>query len=378
MLRSRSRRGPQPRALRVIPLLLTAPLLRAARLVSALHRLGAVRVVHVAGVLCVVVVLFPQRGAAQASLSLTPIQALPPSVPAGATSGPAATVVPAAAPSVFSTPGLPGDHYVVGSGLSLVAGIQMFVTRPDVDAVATPITTNWRGGVLLDEPMRDLMRIGDDEARERAATVSDALLFATVANAFLIDAIAAPIAQGDARRALDAGAAYSLAMGMTLVLGQIVKEGVARARPFERYCLEDPGGFGCENADRFASFYSLHSAVAFTSAGFSCAMSLERQLYGDPMADALNCGASIVAATTVALLRIAADRHYFSDVVIGSLMGLAIGYVVPLFVVASRPPAGAAESPAPDATAVVTPLYTPGANGNLRTSTVGLSVAGTW
>jgi membrane-associated phospholipid phosphatase len=380
MFRSQSRRGPQP------PRVFMVPRATFVSRIAVVRQVPASRLVVVpwfAGCVVLAVVLFPRTTAAQAAVSIAPTQALPLGAPAPASTASAspALSIPSSAPSgtAFSTPALPGDDYVVGSGLSLIAGIQMFVSRPDVDHVATPIATNWRGGVLLDEPMRDLLRIGDDEARERAAMVSDALLFATVGNAFLLDAVGVPLAQGDTRRALDATAAYSLAMGMTLVLGQIVKEGVARARPFERYCMEDPGGFGCENADRFASFYSLHAAVAFTSAGFSCAMSLERQLYGDAVADGLNCGASMVAATTVALLRMAADRHYFSDVIIGSLMGLAIGYIVPLFVVAPRPPAGATtESPAPDATAVVTPLYTPGANGNLRTSTVGLSVSGTW
>jgi membrane-associated phospholipid phosphatase len=150
---------------------------------------------------------------------------------------------------------------------------------------------------------------------------------------------------------------------------------VARARPYERYCDEDGNGFGCNNADRFASFYSLHSAVAFTSAGFSCAMHLSRSLYGDEVADGASCATSLVAAGAVAALRIAADRHYLTDVLLGSAMGLVVGYVVPLLLVPQRRPPG---SPPVDrgANVMVMPMFSPGLDGSMSTSTIGLSAAG--
>lgn len=306
--------------------------------------------------------------AASAQLStVAPNPAPPPSATAAVTAAlPPASIGSAASP------------HVVESGLSLVAGLSLFFHEPAASTELTasvPRSVRWRGGVLMDEPVRDAMRLRSDDARERAAMVSDMLLGALVLDALAVDGVAVPLAQGDPDFALEASSAYALALGTTLMLGEIVKAAVSRARPFERYCLEDASNPGCGNDDSISSFYSLHSAVAFTSAGFSCVMHVGRNLFGDEAADIGACGASLAAATTVALLRVAADRHYLTDVIVGSLIGLAVGLVVPLLLVPRRTPPGIDREPAAPQP-VLMPLFAPGANGDFSTSTVGLSFAG--
>jgi membrane-associated phospholipid phosphatase len=201
----------------------------------------------------------------------------------------------------------------------------------------------WRGGVLLDEPARDALRLDAHDARETAASVSDVLLATNVLGTTL-DALAAPLARGEPRLAWEATGANVLALAVTLAVGEIVKRSVGRARPFERACRADASDPACRAGDTFASFYSLHTGLAFTSAGSSCALHLGRSIDGDAAADAISCGASLALAAATGLLRIAADRHYLSDVVVGAVLGLVVGFVLPSLLVAPASPSPSGSS----------------------------------
>ena len=265
----------------------------------------------------------------------------------------------------------------IASGLVLGAGLTLYFA-----GTGQPwLQPRWRGGILADDAMRDAMRIGSPEGRALAASLSDGLLALVMAAPLVIDAWATPLLQNDPQLAVDASLAYSLAMGITLVLGDLVKTAVGRARPYERLCAGDPAAPGCGTADSYASFYSLHTAMAFTSAGFTCAMHLERTLFDDPAADLSMCGASIVAATAVGALRIASDRHYLSDVVVGALMGFVVGYLVPTLLV---PPRHRRASDLVEAgmesrtSTFVMPMLGLGGGGQTGGTTIGASISGTF
>ncbi len=274
---------------------------------------------------------------------------------------------------------------VVAGGSALALGLALYLTPGHP---APPSASTWRGGVFIDEGVRDGLRLRAPDARAVAATLSDALMIATMLNAVAIDAITIPLIQDDPHLAWQASAAYSLALGVTLALNDVVKEVVGRARPYERECQSDPTAPGCSSPDTYASFYSGHTAVAFTSAGFSCAMHLSRSLYGDQGADAAACGGSLALAAATGLLRIVSDRHYLSDVLVGALIGFVVGYIAPLIFVPERrtPPRIAAEldpddegiaAPLPGPSVMVTPTFSPGPTG-LGSGSIGLSVSGTF
>ncbi len=211
-------------------------------------------------------------------------------------------------------------------------------------AVSREHASAWRGGIVLDEPARDGLRVRTPEGRETAAAVSDALLSATILSTAALS-LAGPLARGDAQLAGEASTLHLLSLALTVTLGDLAKRTVGRARPFERACRETPSAPGCESPDTFASFYSLHAGIAFTSAGFSCGMGTSHSLSGDPVADAAFCGVSLAFAAATGLLRIAADRHYLSDVIVGAIVGFLIGYAVPLALLPSR--ASVQSTPAP-------------------------------
>lgn len=86
-------------------------------------------------------------------------------------------------------------------------------------------------------------------------------------------------------------------------VNQLVKNKVQRERP--------------DRSDR-ASFFSGHTSTAFVGAGAICAQ-----------ASKAGCIAALTIAGAVGYLRIAADKHWGSDVLVGAGVGYAMGKFVP-------------------------------------------------
>jgi membrane-associated phospholipid phosphatase len=84
----------------------------------------------------------------------------------------------------------------------------------------------------------------------------------------------------------------------------------------------------CAHADRNSSFWSGHTSQSFTAASLACTEHLRLQLYGAPW-DVFTCVGAITAATTIGGLRIVADRHWSSDVMVGAVIGGLSGWLTP-------------------------------------------------
>jgi membrane-associated phospholipid phosphatase len=76
------------------------------------------------------------------------------------------------------------------------------------------------------------------------------------------------------------------------------------------------------------SFWSGHTSNVFAGASLVCSEHGAVGLYGGK-ADAIACGASLAVASTIGYLRIAADDHHASDVIMGAAIGAATGYLMP-------------------------------------------------
>ncbi len=110
-------------------------------------------------------------------------------------------------------------------------------------------------------------------------------------------------------------------VAISQVVTQLVKFAVARERPFVHFGSPPPSPSNDDNL----SFFSGHSALAFgiaTSAGMVAHWNRSR---AEPTVWAI--GMTLAAST--AYLRIAADRHYLTDVVAGSVVGVAAGLTIP-------------------------------------------------
>jgi len=110
------------------------------------------------------------------------------------------------------------------------------------------------------------------------------------------------------------------------LLNQVTKFLVARARPYT--IGADPALLASakDPLDHNLSFFSGHSTFAFALAA---AAGTVASLRGYRFAW-ITWAVGMSLATTTAILRLAADKHWASDVIVGALVGSAVGVGVPL------------------------------------------------
>jgi membrane-associated phospholipid phosphatase len=128
-------------------------------------------------------------------------------------------------------------------------------------------------------------------------------------------------------------------------LNQLVKFIFVRERPYVHYLPHLPEGIqglGDSPSDANLSFYSGHTNLAFAMAASSGTVAYLRNYRLAPLV----LGTQLAAAFSVGYLRIAADRHYLSDVMVGAVLGSLIGSLVPLLF---HGPSSAAPEPTPGA-----------------------------
>lgn len=198
-----------------------------------------------------------------------------------------------------------------------------------------PRSEGWRGGILLDEPVRDALRLNADSDRSIASGVSDVLLWSLVAWP-VVDSLALLTLDRDPEAASQTMAINGLAYATTLLATGLAKNLAGRERPFGRLCDRDQPSRECRSSNRYRSFFSGHAALSFTGASLVCAHHGALEFYGGA-ADAVACGSALALASVTGLLRVLADRHYLSDVLVGALVGVLGGFVLPQLAHYQRP-----------------------------------------
>jgi membrane-associated phospholipid phosphatase len=113
------------------------------------------------------------------------------------------------------------------------------------------------------------------------------------------------------------------------VVNQVVKFGFARERPFVHYLPRAPEALReltSSPSDDNLSFFSGHTTVAFAIATSSSTVATLRGYRLAP----LLWGSGLTLAASVGYLRIAADKHYLSDVLTGAVVGSIVGVALPV------------------------------------------------
>jgi membrane-associated phospholipid phosphatase len=215
-----------------------------------------------------------------------------------------------------------------------VAGAAWLLSHVFEDRLA-PSACRWCDPPAFDAAARDRLRWADPAA---AGIASDVLAYGGVPLLglgvdFFVSGRDAKVAGTDALIAAET-------LALAGLFGQAVKVVVARERPGARARDGTRG-----SSDEHASFYSGH-----TSSAFAVAVSLATcaSLRGDREAWVLWAAGLPLAAAT-GYLRMAADRHYLSDVLAGAGAGALFGILVPRLLhspgAPSPPPAGTARFP---------------------------------
>jgi membrane-associated phospholipid phosphatase len=192
-----------------------------------------------------------------------------------------------------------------------------------------PSTPHWTGGILLDDTLRDALRLRSPHSRDRARALSDVTAITSVLVVVGVDSLAVPLLRNKPEIAqqqllLDAES-FAISSLITTTMFKII----GRGRPSYQACQHDPSFDPlCRSGDT-ASFPSGHTNAAFTAAGLSCAHHLHLALYGSPLADTLACVGEIALAGATGGLRVVGDRHYATDVWTGAIIGFGVGYGTP-------------------------------------------------
>jgi membrane-associated phospholipid phosphatase len=113
------------------------------------------------------------------------------------------------------------------------------------------------------------------------------------------------------------------ATALAVALDDVVKLIVGRQRPMAHF--RDSNQEAPPDAEDNLSFYSGHTNLAFVVAVASGTIASMRGYRLAPVVWAT----SLPWAAVTGYLRIAADRHYLTDVLTGALVGSAVGFLVP-------------------------------------------------
>ena len=182
----------------------------------------------------------------------------------------------------------------------------------------------------LDEPAHQALHLGTPGARAAARLTSDLAVISSIAYP-IVDALGvAWLGHGEGDVAFQLVAIDALSFAATGAIAALTKSRTQRSRPFVLHCADDADyDPDCDDADRFRSYFSGHTAFAVTAAALSCTHHARLALYGGGTADTMACVAAAAVATMTGLMRILADRHYLSDVLTGVVVGIASGWLMP-------------------------------------------------
>ncbi|MCI0569868.1 MAG: phosphatase PAP2 family protein [Myxococcaceae bacterium] len=105
-----------------------------------------------------------------------------------------------------------------------------------------------------------------------------------------------------------------------------VKFAVARERPWAYRLTAEERATLPRSSDRNMSFFSGHTSFAFAAVVATATVAELRGREGRWLLWA----AGLPLAATVSVLRMAADRHFLTDVLVGATVGAAVGWAVPV------------------------------------------------
>jgi membrane-associated phospholipid phosphatase len=194
-----------------------------------------------------------------------------------------------------------------------------------------PDGCRWCASNGLDDAFRDALRWENTGA---AHTASNVIAYVALPAAEL--GLLALAAWRDGRRGELAGNVLVVGEAVTIsgALVQMVKYTVGRERPYVHALPPAAKGTTDDPGDNNLSFYSSHTSFAFALATGAGSVATLRGYRAAPAIWAVGAA----AALTVGYLRIAADRHYFTDVLTGAAIGTAMGVGVPFLFHRQRRP----------------------------------------
>jgi membrane-associated phospholipid phosphatase len=221
-------------------------------------------------------------------------------------------------------------------GAITLTGGALWITSELFKKDLAPSSCRWCDVPGIDESVRNALKTSPSTGPDVASSV---LGFAVLPAAMLgSDAL---LANRDGRGREFAGDALVIVEAAVVAanVNQVTKFLVGRERPFVHALAPDQKGSTTQPSDNNLSFFSGHTTLAFALATASGTVASMRGYRDAPVVWAMG----MTLATLTGYLRIAADKHYFTDVVTGALVGSGIGFALPYL--AHRPRADVSVAP---------------------------------
>jgi membrane-associated phospholipid phosphatase len=209
------------------------------------------------------------------------------------------------------------DVTVVAVGAT--GGILSEELKPEI----APSRCRWCRVDPLDERVREALLWRDTAAADTTSNVIGFVVTPLAAGG--LDALAA-VHDGAARYAGEDILLIAEAGVLAADLTQLTKMLVARERPFVHALSSERKLLTAQPSDNNLSFFSGHTSVVFALA---TAAGTVTTMHGYRWAPAV-WSVGLVTASTTGYLRIAADKHWLTDVLVGAAVGAAVGVFVPL------------------------------------------------
>ena len=211
----------------------------------------------------------------------------------------------------------------LGWDLGLTAGFgAAWITSEALKSHLAPDECRWCEANAFDDAARDAFLWDDTDA---ANTVSYVLGFGLLPAMTLAVNAASARDEGRAVQGAEDLLLVAEAVALSASVNQLTKFLVGRERPFVHALPDEWRGLTAKPADNNVSFFSGHTTLAFAVAVSGATVATLRGYDSAPYLWAI--GGTMALAT--GWLRVAADRHYLSDVLIGAAVGSLIGWLVP-------------------------------------------------
>jgi len=203
-----------------------------------------------------------------------------------------------------------------------IAGLVFAGTETVFKDTLSPDMCRWCGVDGFDASVRDTFVWGNTRLADQLSNLTGYVM-SPLGGAGLLLFSTSSVESGRWLRLADDLIPMFETVAYSQLIVQTVKFSVGRQRPFVHFAQmpvePDP--------DHNLSFFSGHSALTFSIAVSTGIVASRRGYALAPVVWSTGLG----LATLTAYLRIAADKHYATDVLVGSAFGIACGVAIPRF-----------------------------------------------
>lgn len=199
------------------------------------------------------------------------------------------------------------------------------VTLYSENAYGSPTSPHWTAHNEFDDAVRNALRLHTLQAQNAVADLSDALMGLLIAEPIIDSFVFLGYRDHRWDELWQTSVINLESFTFTALASSVMQNSIRRQKPYVREC---PDG-SCTNEQPNRGMPSGHVAFAFTGAGLYCTHNSYQSYSGNPEAERLVCATSLGLATMEGILRIAAERHFATDVLAGSAIGLFSGFLLP-------------------------------------------------